>query len=652
MTNDLQIQNAEDEIDLKELFSTLWAYKFFIAVVSLFFLVASAFYASRIERVYVAQSIFSLGEADQSASLLGSLGGQLGPLSALAGLPSGGGGVATLVERVNSRGFILEVVDDLDLQDDQVFNSYKPDDADPAWKAAIKSLLGMGNAEIDGENAQIWDIVETYQELIVISATDAGALEVSVTHRVPERAARIANFLASKIIAMENQENLDSIDRKLQYLSQTLADALQDLETAQNALKQYSLANSTQAVESFAVGSVLLDDMRAQRKKSADDLAAIAALKAILAEGSPTLEDYEQLREAFPEVDQAGFRRILGLSEVTSAWSWPSINTVLQVEASIQDRLASIDREIQELSDEAKRYASSAEELAQLTRNLKIAEAAYTVLIEQVKTQSLVAGFQPEDSRILAAADVPITPSAPKVTLILALGLVLGLFSGAALALIFGSRRGVYFTLSALLEAVGANYAHRVRKLNRFKRKGLAEVQQQTVKARLNWPRQIVLELENQGGTQPVILCDISSGNRGEVLGRIIAATAGSLGRNAAFVDLSRTSQQSDKALTLEIGNELGRIGTADGCSEYVYVSGNKNIDMMYSKNFKNILSELLRKYDLLIFSANEAETDTVLASSFVEEPLVIASVSSKKTKISAIKNLLKRSVVGIAIYE
>ena len=40
------------------------------------------------------------------------------------------------------------------------------------------------------------------------------------------------------------------------------------------------------------------------------------------------------------------------------------------------------------------------EELAKLTREAKIAEATYTVLIEQVKAQSLVAGFKPDTFKI------------------------------------------------------------------------------------------------------------------------------------------------------------------------------------------------------------------------------------------------------------
>lgn len=578
-------------------------------------------------------------------------GGELGGLAALAGVKAGSGSGKALVERVRSRDFILEVATDLNLKNDELFNSYNPNSQTAKWKASLKAVLGLQSATEDPVNMQIWSIVSSYEDLVSIELTDSGSIKISVKHTAPERAAQIANFLASKIILVLGQENEESVDKKLEYLSRTLADALQDLEKAQSALKQYSLENSTQAFESFAVGSVMLDEMRDQRETSAEDLAAIEALKSFLAADKTTLNDYRELRQSFPEIDQSGFRRIMGLSEVTTAWTWPSIGTVLQVEASVRERLASLDREILKLSDDALRYASSAEELAQLTRNLKIAEAAYTVLIEQVKTQSLVAGFQPDSSKIIALADVPISASEPKKSLIIALGLVLGLFGSATLALILNLRRGVYFSLSNLLGAVGADSAHSLGKLKYLKEKDIISVQKELAKLPINWARQTVLELEVQEGAKPVFLCDLSLNNRGGVLGRIIAATAGALGRNAALIDLSRSAVKSDQLRGLESENELVRVGEGEGCSEYAYVCQGRNLDMLYSKKFKTIVAGLFEKHDIVIFSVNDDDMETVQASSGVRELNVIASVKPGKTKHTSLQNLLKRSKVGVVLY-
>ena len=59
----------------------------------------------------------------------------------------------------------------------------------------------------------------------------------------------------------------------------------------------------------------------------------------------------------------------------------------------LRDRIKRLDIEITDIEENAQIYATSAEDLAKYTRDAKIAEATYTVLIEQVKSQSLAAGF-------------------------------------------------------------------------------------------------------------------------------------------------------------------------------------------------------------------------------------------------------------------
>lgn len=651
MANNEKHQNDSDEIDLKELFLSLWAYKLLIVTVTAIFVVVSGMYAVTADKIYTARSIFALGETGDSGGL-SSLGGDRGALAGLVGVQSKDSGTDRVIERVTSRNFIIEVSSELGLQNDPLFNNYDPNSTEPVWKAIIKTMLGMQSVQQDPANLQDWNIVNSYEKLVTVEPTDTGAISISVKHEVPERAAEIANFLASKIISMVSEDNETDVDKKLQYLSRTLADASQELEAAQGALQQYSLKNSTQAIESFAIGSVLLDDVRLRRETAAEQLAAVLSVKVMLAEGSPTLEDYERLRQAFPLVDEASFRRIMGLSEVTSAWSWPSINTVTQVEASIRDRLASLDRDILKLSGDATRYAESAEELARLTRNLKVAEAAYTVLIEQVKSQSLVAGFRPENSKMLEVADVPIAASEPKRSLILALGLVLGVFVGAALALVVSSRSGVYLTLGALLDALGANHQHRVQGLKRFRGKDLSGVQKETLMASPEWGRQAVLEYASQDCKRPVFLCDTSTEDSADVLGRILAATAGGLGREAAFFDLSRSVGLSDKKLTTVVENKLACVSSAEGCSEYVYVSGQKNLDMMYSKSFTTILDQLLEKYQMVIFTANLDEINTVVSSSILERSFLMVRVRPGKTPVMSIKKLLKHGTVGVALHD
>ena len=54
---------------------------------------------------------------------------------------------------------------------------------------------------------------------------------------------------------------------RLNYLSETLADALQEMEKAQKNLKDYALENSAMAQENFISDSLKLDEIRMEKRK-------------------------------------------------------------------------------------------------------------------------------------------------------------------------------------------------------------------------------------------------------------------------------------------------------------------------------------------------------------------------------------------------
>ena len=199
---------------------------------------------------------------------------------------------------------------------------------------------------------------------------------------------------------------------RLNYLSETLADALQDMEEAQKNLKDYALENSTMAQENFISDSLKLDQIRMEQKKF--KLPDLLTIENFIKSGNLDSESYDALRSSHPLVDDIEFRRILGMSETISAWSWPKIDTIDAVSATLRDRIKRLDIDIANIEENAQIYATSAEDLAKYTRDAKIAEATYTVLIEQVKSQTLAAGFQPDTFKVFEYATPPLAPSFPK----------------------------------------------------------------------------------------------------------------------------------------------------------------------------------------------------------------------------------------------
>ena len=164
------------------------------------------------------------------------------------------------------------------------------------------------------------------------------------------------------------------------------------------------------------------------------------------------------------------------MSETIGAWTWPDIETIEVVGATLRDRIKRLDIEIKDIENNAKIDATSAKDLLKVTREAKIAEMTYEVLIQQVKSQSVSAGFQPNTFKVFQYATPPLKPSSPNRNLILLVGVILGLLSGSAVALLNSIRQGVYYTRSALLMDAQAGLSLRSNQIRRLSRKSISKI--------------------------------------------------------------------------------------------------------------------------------------------------------------------------------
>ena len=162
------------------------------------------------------------------------------------------------------------------------------------------------------------------------------------------------------------------------------------------------------------------------------------------------------------------------MSETISAWSWPTIETIDAVSATLRDRIKRLNIDIANIEQNAKIYATSAEDLAEYRREAK-SLTTYTVLIEQVKSQSLAAGFQPETFKVFEYATPPLASSFPKRNHI-SFGRSTWFVPRCALALVNSMLRNVYYTRSALLSNAGADLALKSKPIRRLAQKPIADI--------------------------------------------------------------------------------------------------------------------------------------------------------------------------------
>ena len=138
---------------------------------------------------------------------------------------------------------------------------------------------------------------------------------------------------------------------RLNYLSETLADALQEMEKAQKNLKNYARTNSVMAQENFISDSLKLDEIRMETRKVQEISDLLTVIENIIQSGNLDSNSYEALRSNNPLVDDIDFRRILGMSETISAWSWPDIETIDAVDATLRDRLKRLNIDIANIEE-------------------------------------------------------------------------------------------------------------------------------------------------------------------------------------------------------------------------------------------------------------------------------------------------------------
>ena len=635
MENSLN-SNSDDEIDLRELFITLWAHKLFIAGTCALGIVFGGYYALNAEKEFTSAAIFKLDQAKSGGI---SLDGELGALASLAGF--GGGLAATTLptDQITGRIFIEKLDAKLNFQADPYFNTYNPNSVDPIWKSLIKSAIGWQKSSTDAQEA-IWQgIVAKYSKNIMLDETQDGSVKIIVTHVNPQRAAEIANAIMNEVISNAKNKKDTEQDQQLSYLSNTLASALSDLEVSQSNLKEFALENSALPLESFAAGSLQLDALREQLSRTSELHEAVAALSLMLQNKTTDQKNYMALRQQFPIVDQVEFRRVLGQNEIISSWSWPEASSVDAVFDTLSERKSRLQSQISASQIAAERSGLALETYAKLEREAKIAEATYTVLIEQVKAQSMVTGYRPDKSEVYEYASASINPSAPKRSLILALGAVLGLFLGAALSLVLALRRGVYYSKSSLITGAQARLTSSVRTLLPLRNKSLEDVNKMLVKKPRPVLRDMAVEIHKTAAAQ-VVVTSSRAKMTGNGVARALASYMQSDTMKIAVIDFS------SKAKKLDIDEEKLSVGSfdvtesADHLSVLIPGDNMSAMEMLSLKDFWKKIQSLNSTFDLVFLCADNGDAISLLSALEGRKMFHVTLARTKNTKSAVLARM------------
>ena len=636
----------DDEIDLGELFAALWSHKFLIILFTGLSIFVAGYYAITAEKKFTAKSIFQI---EQDGSSSGSnISQDLGALTSIVSLY----GMQTdsrtdvLLERVAGREFIIDMKAKFSIDRDLYFNTYDPDYKDPLWKAKIKKIIGWQTTELE-KNAIIENnVLINYRQNVVFDSTGGGTIEISVTHIDPEKASYYANGFMEEIRQMVENESNTSKALRLNYLSETLADALQDMENAQENLKNYALENSAMAQENFISDSLKLDQIRMEQRKVQEISDLLSIIENFIKSGNLDSGSYKALRSSHPLVDDIEFRRILGMSETISAWTWPDIDTIDAVSATLKDRIKRLDVDISNIEENAQIYAKSAEDLAKYTRDAKIAEATYSVLIEQVKSQTLAAGFKPETFKVFEYATPPLSPSSPKRNLMLALGSAIGLFIGSAIALLNSIRKNVYYTRSGLLSNANADLALRSKPIRRLARKPVSDIIEHISKRQTTVLEEANLKL---AGKQFIYIINSGGQLKASNTALLLAVQSAKSGRNVILCDTTRQSETDNKEKNSADGSTFSVHKIHDNLSAITSVSGGS---FFTAKTFNTTIKDLAERFDQVFICASNRNAQLGLMALLEFSPSLVMISGLRKTKKSYIKKIISKRPIDLLFHD
>ena len=226
MDNNTQISNHyDDEIDLRELFSVLWAGRVKVIVITAVFAVASVIYALTLPNQYKATILLSPSQSTNSG-ISGAL-GQLGGLASLAGVSIGGGesNESQLAQEImKSWGFVEGFISENDL----AVEVYAAED----WDRGSNKLQLNQDVYDTETNAWLveddfgqqgppssWKLYKSFSERLTVSEDKkSGLISVSIEYYSPQMAKHWLDLYISSINKHMQERQMIKVTSNIEFL--------------------------------------------------------------------------------------------------------------------------------------------------------------------------------------------------------------------------------------------------------------------------------------------------------------------------------------------------------------------------------------------------------------------------------------------------
>lgn len=221
-----------DEIDLRELFSVVWAGKWLIIRITTIFAIAAVVIALMMPNIYKSEALLAPASDKQGGGGLSALAGQFGGLASLAGINLGGGGSGDksqlAIEVMKSRQFTSEFIAKHKILPELM--------AVDRWDPSLSSISFDADYYLAQEKKWVRDVKapykpkpsmqEAYKEWQKIFSVNqdkkTNLVTVSIEHKSPYIAQQWVTWLLKDINQEMKRRDVEEATRSIHFINEQL----------------------------------------------------------------------------------------------------------------------------------------------------------------------------------------------------------------------------------------------------------------------------------------------------------------------------------------------------------------------------------------------------------------------------------------------
>lgn len=625
----------DNEVDLLQLFGTVWRGKWRIAFWIAFSAILGGLYVFRIAVPYYTSTVTIALEARNNQVVDFE--------SVVSGLSVDETAINTEVEVLRARILIGKLVDQLKLGEDPEFNPrLRPIELWSVSGILAKLELANPNPPPRSDKAIRDTVIDQVLKVISVgNIRNSYVFQISAETEDAEKSAYIADTLAELYINDQLTTKFQATEQATTWLTERVTELKIELEEAETKVKEYNSSIDLIGPEALIALNRQLKDLRARQGNSERQLANLSTQLSAMQNAQIVGDALEMATASGNEALITAATRIAQNPNTRPAFDARFTEELTRTRLA-RDREAA---QVQALSDSVRSIEAKVEsqsidlvKLQQLEREAAASGLIYEYFLSRLKETSVQQGIQQADSRILSYAVVTEKPSQPAKGTFIAIAMVVGAFFGSVLVILREMRQNGFRSAEDLEAVTGVTVIGQIpRAPNARRRKVLDYIVSKPTSALVEAVRNLrtSILLSNIDKPPQIIMITSSVPGEGKTTQTLaLAQNLAGLGRKVLVIEGDIRQRTFGKYFDLKARKGLlSAISAEAPLDEVVWHSDQLGVDILIgeqsnvnaadifsSKRFDAFLKQIRKDYNTILI-----DTPPVLA---VPDARVIAQIS------------------------